>query len=95
MDYGAEIERLVVRVRELEDRLMALEAADRQLSDAVGFEAEEGPEFDEDESEYRITAKGRRALYDEVQPGVFGDLVVRDLFTSNLSDFFPWVHGEI
>jgi hypothetical protein len=61
MDVEQEVERLVGRVRELEDRLRDLEG-DRgsdQLDSAIGFEVSPSDDFDEDESEYRQVPERR------------------------------------
>jgi hypothetical protein len=51
-------DRLIDRIRELEDRLAEVEQrledmAVEQLPSAIGFEAGESIEFDEDDAEYR------------------------------------------
>jgi hypothetical protein len=52
MNLEYEIELLISRVRELEDRLRSLEVDVCDGSPVVGFDLDEVDEFDEDASEY-------------------------------------------
>ena len=55
MTQRAEIDRLINRLRELEDRVSDLEDGGRG-EDAIGFGVEpDGEDFDEDDSEYRAS----------------------------------------
>ena len=67
MTQRAEIDRLINRLRELEDRVSDLEDGGRG-EDAIGFGVEpDGEDFDEDDSEYRaVDVHGFRFYYDKM-----------------------------
>ena len=58
MNIRDEVRRLIVRVRDLEDRVRDLESEDDVQyevgTDQIGFEIDAQDEFDEDASEYSI-----------------------------------------